>query len=325
MKKKIEDYFRHSKYVYSVIALLVVILIATLASNSFLTGDNLMSVLRQTSVLFILSSGLTAVVLTGGIDLSVNNSAALVGCIVAQLLLLELSIPVVILAGLLVGLVIGIFNGVLVGVLKLPPFVATYGTNMLVLGIATIVMQGAVIYNLPRNFTPIGVGYVGIFPVPVIIAFVLMLLMYFLLQKTTLGRNIYMLGSNVYAAKYSASRSVLLTIQAYAICGLTAAIGGIVMTARLNAADANMGNSYGLQIVAAVVMGGTSLLGGEGGILGTFIGALVLTIIVNVINLVGISSYLQSFAVGLVIIFMVWLDIYTRNRRKKVARLQISS
>lgn len=321
MKKKIADYFMHSKYAYSMIALIIVILLAALASGSFLTGDNMMTVLRQTSVLFILSSGLTAVVLTGGIDLSVNNTAALVGCIVAQLLLLNFSIPVVVAAGLLVGLVIGVFNGVLVGILKLPPFVATYGTNMVVLGISTVVMQGAVIYNLPRNFTPIGVGYVGIFPVPVIIAFALLCLLYLLLQKTTLGRNIYMLGSNVYAAKYSAARSILLTIQAYAICGLTAAIGGIVMTARLNAADANMGNSYGLQIVAAVVMGGTSLLGGEGGILGTFIGALVLTIIVNVINLVGISSYLQSLAVGLVIILMVWLDISTRNRRKKVARL----
>ena len=145
-------------------------------------------------------------------------------------------------------------------------------------------------------------------------------ILYFVLQKTTLGRNIYMLGSNAYAAKYSAAKSVRDTITAYAICGVTAAIGGIVLTARLNAADANMGNSYGLQIVAAVVMGGTSLLGGEGGIFGTVIGALVLTIIMNVINVIGVSSYLQSMAVGIVIILMVWLDIFTRSKREKLSR-----
>lgn len=279
-----------------------------------------MTILRQASVLLILSSGLTAVVLTGGIDLSINNTAGLVGCVVAQFLLMDFSIPVVVVIGLLIGLVVGVFNGFLVGVLHLPPFVATYGTNMVVLGLATIVMQGTVIYNLPRNFTPIGIGYVGDIPVPVIIGFVLVIILYILLQKTTLGRNIYMLGFNPVASRYSGSRSVLVALQAYGLSGLTAALGGIVMTARLNAADANMGNSYGLQIVAAVVMGGTSLLGGEGGIFGTVIGALVLTIIVNVMNLVGVNSYLQSLAIGVVIIFMVWIDIFTRRKREQLAR-----
>lgn len=321
MTRKVGYYLLQSKYAISVTVLVVVMLIATLLSSSFLTGDNLITVLRQASVLFILSSGLTAVVLTSGIDLSVNSTAALVGCTVAQLLLMNVPIPLVILAGLLVGAAVGVLNGILVGVLKLPPFVATYGTNMLVSGISVIVMQGKVIYDLPRGFTPIGVGYVGILPVPVIIGLVLTILLYFVLQKTTLGRNIYMLGSNPYAARYSAARNILVTLQAYAICGITAAIGGIVLTARLNAADANMGNSYGLQIVAAVVMGGTSLLGGEGGIFGTVIGALVLTIIMNVINVVGVSSDLQQMAVGIVIILMVWLDIFTRGKREKLSRM----
>ena len=189
---------------------------------------------------------------------------------------------------------------------------------MVVLGLATIVMQGTVIYNLPRNFTPIGIGYIGEIPIPVIIAVLLVIFLYLFLQKTTIGRNIYMLGSNPRASRYSGSRSILTALQAYGLSGLTAALGGIVMTARLNAADANMGNSYGLQIVAAVVMGGTSLLGGEGGIIGTVIGALVLTIIVNVMNLVGVNSYLQSLAIGIVIIIMVWLDIFTRRKREKL-------
>lgn len=315
-----------SQYFYSFMALLVVVVFSSLVSGSFFTGNNLMTIIRQASVLLILSSGLTAVVLTGGIDLSVNNTAALVGCIVAQLLVNGVNIALVIVVGLIIGVLVGLFNGVLVGMLKLPPFVATYGTNMVVLGLATIVMQGAVVYDLPRNFTPIGIGFLGGVPVPVILAFFVIVIFYVLLQLTTFGREIYMLGSNANAARYSGARSVLIYLEAYALSGFTAALGGIVMTARLNAADANMGNSYGLQIVAAVVMGGTSLLGGSGGIFGTMIGAIVLTIIVNVMNLVGVNSYLQSLAIGIVIICMVWLDIFSRNKSERLSKtFQIES
>lgn len=323
--KKLSSGILESNYLFSVLALALAMFIASSLSSSFLTGGNLMTILRQASVLLILSSGLTAVVLTGGIDLSVNNTAGLVGCVVATLLLKEINIVAVIIVGLLIGLLVGIFNGFLVGVLHLAPFVATYGTNMVVLGLATIIMQGAVIYNLPRDFTPIGVGFLGIFPLPVIIAAVIIVLLYILLQYTTLGRNIYMLGSNPVATRYSGQKSVLITMQAYALSGLTAAIGGIVMTARLNAADANMGNSYGLQVVAAVVMGGTSLLGGEGGILGTIIGAIMLTIVVNVMNLIGLNSYLQSLAIGLMIIIMVWLDIFSRSKREAMKTTKLAS
>jgi len=309
-----------SQYFYSFMALLVVVVISSFMSSSFFTGNNIMTIIRQASVLLILSSGLTAVVLTGGIDLSVNNTAALVGCIVAQLLVNGFNIALVIVIGLIIGVLVGFFNGALVGILKLPPFVATYGTNMVVLGLATIVMQGAVVYNLPKNFTPIGIGYVGGIPILIIIAFFVILVLFVLLQHTTFGREIYMLGSNANAARYSGARSVLIYLQAYGLSGLTAALGGIVMTARLNAADANMGNSYGLQIVAAVVMGGTSLLGGSGGIFGTMIGAIVLTIIVNVMNLVGVNSYLQSLAIGVVIICMVWLDIFSRKKSDRLSK-----
>ncbi len=321
MRKKLLLWFTESKYIFSILALIIVMAVSTSLSKSFLGPDNLMTILRQASVLLILSSGLTAVVITGGIDLSVNNTAALVGVVVAQMLLREVNIVILIGTGLLIGLTVGVFNGFLVGVLKLPPFVATYGTNMVVLGLATIVMQGAVIYNLPRHFTPIGIGYVGPIPIPVIIAFVLIGILYVLLEKTTFGRNIYMLGHNAIATRYSGSKSVLIALQAYGLSGLAAALGGIVMTARLNAADANMGNAYGLQIVAAVVMGGTSLLGGEGGIFGTVIGSIVLTIIVNVMNLVGVNSYYQALAIGVVIIFMVWLDIFTRRKREQLVRV----
>lgn len=306
-----------SKYLFVVLSLLIMILISSLLSPSFLTLNNLITVLRQASLLLMLSLGLTAVVVTGNIDLSVGSCAALVGCACAKMLVAGVSIPVTILLSISIGLVIGVINGILVGVLKLPSFVATYGMNMVASGLATIVMNGGVIYGLPGTFTTIGIGYVGPIPIPIIISVIMTIIIYILLQRTTLGRNIYMLGYNSQAANYSAIDCLKTLLAAYAFCGFTGALGGIMMTARLNAADAGMSETYGLQIVAAVVMGGTSLLGGEGGVIGTVIGAIILTIIVNIMNIVGIDSNWQNFAIGIVIILMVWIDIYTRNKRAK--------
>lgn len=265
----------------------------------------------------MLSLGLTAVVITGNIDLSVGSCAALTGCICAKMLVAGAPIMTVILGSVLIGFLIGIINGLLVGVLKLPSFVATYGMNMVASGLAMIVMNGGVIYGLPSSFTSIGIGYLGPIPIPIILSGIMTAVVYILLQKTTFGRNIYMIGFNMQAANYSAINCLGTLLAAYAFCGITGSIGGIMMTARLNAADAGMSETYGLQIVAAVVMGGTSLLGGEGGVVGTIIGAIILTIIVNIMNITGVNSNWQNFAVGIVIILMVWIDIYTRGQRSK--------
>lgn len=306
-----------SKYLFVVLCLAVMVIISSLLSPSFLTLNNIITILRQASLLLMLSLGLTAVVITGNIDLSVGSCAALVGCACAKMLVAGVSIPATVLVSLFTGLIIGVTNGILVGVLKLPSFVATYGMNMVASGLATIVMNGGVIYGLPGTFTTIGIGYLGPVPIPIIISAIMAVIVYVLLQKTTLGRNIYMLGFNSQAANYSAIHCLKTLLAAYAFCGFTAALGGIMMTARLNAADAGMSETYGLQIVAAVVMGGTSLLGGEGGVIGTVIGAIILTIIVNIMNIIGIDSNWQNFAIGVVIILMVWVDIYTRNKRAK--------
>lgn len=306
-----------SKYFYLVLSLLLMGVVFSMISSSFLTLSNLITILRQASILLMLSLGLTAVVITGNIDLSVGSCAALTGCICAKMLVAESPIVIAVVASLMIGLAIGLVNGLLVGVLKLPAFVATYGMNMVASGLATIVMNGGVIYGLPGKFTTIGIGYVGIIPIPIIISAVMVVVVYILLQKTTFGRNIYMIGFNTQAAEYSAINCLGTLLAAYIFCGITGSLGGIMMTARLNAADAGMSETYGLQIVAAVVMGGTSLLGGEGGVIGTVIGAIILTIIVNIMNIVGVDSNWQNFAVGIVIILMVWIDIYTRNRRTK--------
>lgn len=324
MKRIIFKKLSQSKYILSLSGLMIILIAASIISPSFLRYSNLLTIIRQASILLVLSSGLTVVVLTGGIDLSVNATAGLVGCIAAQFMVRGAPMGTAILVGLLVGIITGTFNGLLVSVLRLPPFIATYGTSMVVSGLAVMVMQGQVIYGLPEEFVYIGIGWLYEIPVPVIIATVLVIILFLVLKKTIFGRNIYMLGSNIYAAKYSAINDVPMLIISYVISGITAAIGGVILTARLNAADANMGNAYGLQIVAAVVMGGTSLLGGEGGIIGTVIGAVVLTIIANIMNLIGLSSFLQPSAVGAIIILMVYLDILLRGRRESVPKASTS-
>ncbi len=312
---------RESRYFYAGISLLLLLLGSSLLSSSFMTLDNMITILRQSSILLMLSMGLTAVILTGNIDLSVGAVAGLAGCICARLMTTGFGIIPSMFAGIMIGLLTGLVNGFLVGTLKLPSFVVTYGTSMVISGLANIVMNGGVIYGLPEHFTAIGIGYVGIIPVPVIISGVVLLLMALLLYKTTFGRNIYMIGYNMNAARYSAGKDLQTLLAAYILCGLTGALGGIMMTARLNAADAGMSSSYGLQIVAAVVVGGTSLLGGEGGIFGTWLGAVILTAILNIMNMCGVDASWQNFVIGMVILGIVWLDIFPKYRagRRKSA------
>lgn len=307
------------RWFYSFLGLVVIFAVSSLLSKSFLTAGNIMTILRQASILLMLSLGLTAVVLTGNIDLSVNSCAALTGCICAKLLVGHMPVAAAILISMMVGVASGLFNGFLVGVLRLPSFIATYGTNMVLSGLATIVMNGGVIYDLPKGFTQLGVGYLGPIPIPIIIVAVTAVLLVILLQKTTLGRKIYMYGHNLTASKFSGTNNLRILMISFVLCGLTGAFGGILMCARLNAADAGMADTYGLQIVASVVVGGTSLLGGEGSIFGTIIGAIVLTSITNIMNLLMIDSAWQNFVVGVVILLMVWIDVFTRSKRTKKA------
>ena len=303
-----------SKYFFILLSLLLLILVSCFLSSSFLTLRNMMTVFRQASILLMLSLGLTAVVLTGNIDLSVGGCAALTGCFCARMLVGGTPVGLTILLCLAIGILIGTFNGIMVGIIGLPSFVATYGMNMVAAGLATIVMNGGVIYDLPRNFTTIGIGFLGPIPVPVIITGLTALLLSFLLRKTVFGRSVYLIGYNRRAADYSGISSLRVLLFSYILCGITGSLGGILITARLNAADAGMSEAYGLQIVAAVVVGGTSLLGGEGGVAGTLIGAIILTMIVNIMNIMGVDSNWQNFVLGIVILLMVWIDVFTRRR-----------
>ena len=315
---------KSSKSFFCLLSILFLVLVASVMSPSFRTLDNFATIIRQSSTLIVLSTGLTAVLLTGGIDLSVGSTAAFAGCLCAQLLKMGVPAGLIFPVGLGVGLVIGLLNGFLVAVIKLPPFIATYATNWVLKGLSIIVMSGAVIYDLPAGFTVFGTGYVGKIPSIVIFALVIVAAVYFFLQKTTLGRDIYAYGSNREAARYSAVNTGRSVYMAFGLCSMTAAVGGLLMTARLNAAEAAMGDAYGLQTVAAVVIGGTSMLGGEGGVLGTLFGGILLTIIVNIMNLLGTSSLAQPMVVGAVILLMVLMDTFKQSRDEKFKKKAVA-
>lgn len=308
---------RELSFLYTLLGFLVIFVISSFLSPSFLKVSNILTILRQAGLLVILSMGLTAVVITGNIDLSVAHCAALTGCICAKMMTSGYSIPVSILASLLVGVVTGLFNGVLVGVLNLPSFIASYGTRMVLSGLAIIVMNGGVIYGLDEKFQYLANGYVGPVPFLVILAAVMVAILAFVYYKTTYGRQLYMYGSNHMAAKYSGMNTLFILISAYVLSGLCASIGGVILAARANAADSTMASPYVLQTVAAVVVGGTSLLGGEGGVIGTVIGSLVLVMITNIMNILMIDSNWQNLVIGISILLMVWIDVSTRKSRMK--------
>jgi ribose transport system permease protein len=312
--KKMLRNIRNSHGLFSVLGLVFLVVLSSLLSDRFLRVSNLITILRQASILLILSVGLTGVVISNGVDLSISAIAAFVGCCSALLLKSGMPIFTMAVVGVLIGGVIGLFNGFLVGRLNLPPFVATYGTMLVVGGLSLIMMQGGVIYGLPESFTWYGVGYMGPFPVPVVISLVVVIFFYVLLKKTTFGRDIYMIGSNKTAASYSAIPVRRRLLSIYSICGMTAGLAGLILTARLNAAEVAMGDAFGLQTVAAVVIGGTSLMGGTGGPFGTVIGALILTIVVNTMNLIGLSSFVQPIVIGVVIIGTVFMDAFSKRQ-----------
>ncbi len=310
---------RTARAFHSFVALIVLVLLCALTSSDFRKLSNFTTILRQSSVLLVLSAGLTAVLLLGQIDLSVGATAALAGCVCAWLLKLEWSTGAVVAIGLLLGAVVGAINGLLVSLVRLPSFVASYAVNWIVKGLAVVIMNGQIIFNLPASFTFLGTGYLfDTVPVIVLIALSVTMLCYVIYQRTVYGRALYTCGASLQAARYSGLPIVPTQIGAFVMSGMLAGLGGLLMTARMNAAEASMADSYGLSTIAVVVIGGTSMLGGEGGIIGTMIGAILLTVINNILNIHGFSSNIQPVISGILILAIVLLDGFLQKRREQV-------
>ena len=303
----------------SLIALFVLCLALTLLTDKFLTVDNAWNVMRQVSVNICIATGMTLVVLTAGIDLSVGSVLALAGAVAAGLLKDGIQFPSqnlyvgftvlgIILAGIAVGVVAGFFNGFVITKFKVPPFVATLAVLTIARGLTFLWTKGFPLSNLGSDFDYIGTGWFLGVPLPVWVSGIIVALAILLTQKTRFGRYVYAIGGNENAAKLSGININKVKIIVYTIAGALAAIGGIIVTSRLDSAQPNAGTSYELDAIAAVVIGGTSLSGGKGSILGTVLGAIIIGVLNNGLVLLNVSPFWQQVVKGCVILLAVIID-----------------
>ncbi len=307
----------------SLIALLLMIAAMTLAAwlsgRQFLTEENLMNILRQISINVCLSIGMTLVILTGGIDLSVGSVLAFTGAVMAGLLKNGIEMPTyntfieftpsgAIGAGLLVGLLLGLFNGVMITRFRIPPFVATLGMLSVARGLTKLWTGGFPITGLGKTFGFIGAGMPLGVPTPVWISAALVVAFYFVSRETRLGRYVYAVGGNERAALLSGVRINRVKLAVYSLAGLLSAVAGLIATARIDSATPIAGFGYELDSIAAVVIGGTSLSGGRGSILGTVIGCLIIGVLNSGLNVLGVSPFWQEVVKGLVILAAVAID-----------------
>jgi len=298
-------------------AMIVIVILLGLARPEFFTVNNFINVLRQSSLIFLLASGLTVVVLSEGIDLSVGQVLALSACIMGWLLKSE-SMAVAILAGLVIGAACGLANGVLIAYLGLPAFVVTYGMMWITQGFALLFMKAEIIYGFPKAFRFFGATNLMGIPVPVIFMFILGGILYLMLNYTNFGRYVYNVGANYEAARFSGVPIRKIQIMAYTLCGFLAAFAGIFYISRINAVEAGIGDPLLLPCLAAITIGGTSLYGGEGGVGGTILGAIIMSLIINGMNLLSIDSYWHQFVIGAIVIISVWVDQF-RTAKFQVA------
>ncbi|MCD1127622.1 ribose ABC transporter permease [Jinshanibacter sp. LJY008] len=301
----------------SLIALIVLIIVVSFLSPNFFTIDNLFNILQQTSVNAIIAVGMTLVILTSGIDLSVGSILALTGAVAASLVGLELNVFVALAGALVLGAGIGTITGVIVAKGKVQAFIATLVMMLMLRGATLVYSEGSPI-NLgftdsAEAFEWFGVGRPLGIPAPIWIMVIVFVGAWYLLNHTRLGRYIYALGGNESATRLSGISVDRVKIIVYALCGMLTALAGIIEVGRLSSAQPTAGLGYELDAIAAVVLGGTSLAGGKGRITGTLIGALILGFLSNALNLLGVSAYFQMIVKGAVILLAVLVE----NRSSK--------
>jgi len=313
---KLKELLAHpSRQLGTLIGLLFLIVFFWILTPHFLTVSNLLNVAQQTAINAIIAVGLTFVIITAGIDLSVGSILAFSGVVLASALSAGMPIPVAITLGVLVGLACGSINGLLIAYGKLPPFISTLGMMSVARGAALMYTNGRPISGFSAEFRFLATGEIFSIPTSIVIMIVVYIVAHFILTKTKLGRYVYAIGGNEEAARLSGINVAAYKIIVYGICGLLSGLAAVILTARLNSAQPIAGIMYELDAIAATVIGGTSLMGGEGRVMGTLIGALIMGVLRNGLNLLGVSSFLQQTIIGSVIIIAVLVDM-TLKRRK---------
>ena len=293
----------------SLIGLALLVLVLSLLSPHFLTTENLLNITRQVAVNAILATGMTFVIISAGIDLSVGSVLALSGCVMAIALNAGVGIFPGILLAVGVGSLCGLANGFMTGFLRVPPFIATLGMMSIARGLALVVTGGYPIFELPEGFSYLGTGYLwDVLPVSLLFTFLVLVAAHFVLTRMKLGRYVYVIGGNEEAAVLSGVNVRTTKLLIYTICGFLAGLASVVFVSRLNSAQPTAGIAYELDAIAATVIGGTSLFGGVGSIGGTVIGALIMGVLRNGLNLLNVSSFWQQVVIGVVIITAVYVD-----------------
>jgi ribose transport system permease protein len=300
------------------VILLVMVVFLTLFTDTFLTSTNIFNILRAFSWIAISAFGQCLVIITAGIDLSAGSVMGISGLASAMLLARGVSVPVAVVAGLLTGLVVGFLNGLMITKGRLPPFIATLGSMLMARGLCYGLTGGWPVRNLPQAFRNLGqydipIAGMGV-PLPLIFMLVFSLITSVFLSRTVWGYRIYALGGNETATALSGINTNWVKIMVYSLSGLLSGIGGVLMTARLGVAAPTAADGYELDVIAAAVVGGTSLSGGEGTILGVLIGAAIMQVLRNGLVLMGVSAYWLQAVQGLVIVLASMLDQLRKRR-----------
>jgi ribose/xylose/arabinose/galactoside ABC-type transport system permease subunit len=303
---------RRGRELGALFALLALGAALSVLSPHFLSVSNLLNVLEQTAIGAVIAVGMTFVILSGGIDLSVGSVLALAGIVLAGRLEAGWGVGPALLAGLLVGAACGFVNGLLVTRGRLPPFIATLGMMSVARGAALLLTEGRPISGFEAGFRSLATGRLLYLPASVLVAALVFALAHVVLRRTVFGRRVYAIGGNEEASLFSGVPVGATKALVYAVCGLASGLGAALLTARLNSAQPIAGLMYELDAIAATVIGGTSLRGGSGGVMGTLLGALIMGVLRNGLNLLGISSFLQQVVIGLVIVGAVLLDAALR-------------
>jgi len=295
--------------------LVVLCVVIAVLNPNFLTTNNLLNVLRQTSTNLYLALAMTMVIILGGIDLSVGSVMALSGVVTAMMIaLLGAPLLLAVAAGLLVGTLIGALNGYVAATTIIPPFIITLATLNIGRGAAYVLTDGQPVRVISDAFNFIGSGYIGgVLPTPVLYSIIFVILCYLIMNKTKMGRYIYAVGGNPEAARFSGINIQRVKFFAYTFSGFMAGFAGIVLASRMFSGQPTAGVAAELDAIAAVVLGGTSMTGGYGRIGGTVIGALIIGVLSNGLNLIGVSSFWQYIVKGIVILIAVYADVFKRK------------
>ena len=301
-----------------IIGLILLVVIISFSTPTFLTGSNLLTLLKSNSVNAIISCGMLLAILMGEIDISVGSTVGLTGVIGAYLITnAGLPVPVTVILCLGVGAVVGAVNGVAISYLSVPAFVATLATQSIGRGLTEIISGGVTIRVRNDAYTALGNASIGGVSIIIIYAAVVIIFTWFLLNRTRFGYYIYALGGNKMAAQYSGVNVKKYNMLPYVLIGLFCGLGGIIWSARLGSAAATLGSGFEMDAIAAVVIGGTSMSGGVGTVGGTFIGILIIGVITNGLNLMGINSFWQDVFKGIIILAAVIIDVIRKNKSKE--------